>query len=410
MDKIKLGVVGLGQRGGSMLDTFLAFDKVDIVAVCDLYQDRVDAAANKIKEKRNFETHKYLDFEEFLKDKEINTIYIATSWEAHINQTIRCMEEGIPCGMEVGGAYKIKDCWRLVKTYEKTHTPMMMMENCCYDRFELLSTALYRKGLLGEISYAHGAYTHDLRDEITSGNVIRHYRLRNYIARNCENYPTHELGPIAKILNINSGNRMTYISSVTSKAAGLHEYANSDKCKDKNLRNIVFKQGDIVSTSILCENKEAITLTLNTTLPAYYNREFTLRGTKGFVLQDVDMVMLDGQYEEIWETKESIKKYMENAKQYEKYLPSYWTNITEKERSLGHGGMDYFMVQDFIDRLLNNKEMALDVYDAASWYAITPLSEKSIKHHGKPYKIPDFTKSKYKTRKTKDVYEFNMGE
>ena len=126
-------------------------------------------------------------------------------------------------------------CWELVRAYEETKTPIMMMENCCYDRFELLSTAMVRAGKFGEIVHCHGAYSHDLRDEILGGNVNRHYRLNNYMRRNCENYPTHELGPIAKILNINRGNRMLSLVSVASKAAGLKEFSLSDKNPDKSL-------------------------------------------------------------------------------------------------------------------------------------------------------------------------------
>lgn len=411
MKKIKLGVVGLGQRGSGMLKTFLAFKDVDIVAVCDEYQDRVDSAIKSIKEERDNEVKGYLKFDDFLNDKEINVVYIATSWEAHINQAIICMERGIPVGMEVGGAYSLKDCWRLVNAYEKSKTPFMIMENCCYDRFELLSTSLVRNGLLGEVIHAHGAYSHDLRKEITGGKVNRHYRLRNYIARNCDNYPTHDLGPIAKILNINAGNRIVSVSSVASKAAGLHEFANSDKCEDKTLKDQEFKQGDVVSTTIKCENGETITLTLNTTLPTYYSREFSLRGTKGLVNQETDMVLLDdGKCEEYWQPHLTVKKFLGNSSEFKKYIPDYWNNITKEQENLGHGGMDYFMVEDFVNRILTNKEMPLDVYDAAVWYAITVLSEKSIKKNGKPFKMPDFTKGKYKTNKQKDVYSFEINK
>ncbi len=406
MEKIKLGIVGLGQRGQGMLSTFLAFDKVDVVAICDLYQDRLDDYENRIEEARKHKVKKYVDFEEFIKDKDINAIYIASSWEAHIDQAIRCMEVGIPCGMEVGGAYNLKDCWRLVNTYERYKTPIMIMENCCYDRFELLSTALERKGLLGDVVHAHGAYSHDLRGEILGGNINRHYRLKNYISRNCENYPTHELGPIAKLLRINAGNRIVSVSSVASVAKGLLEYANSDKCLDKSLKDISFKQGDIVSTILTCENGETITMTLNTTLPGYYSREFTIFGTKGRTVQEVDMVVLDNQVEEIWNTPDFIKKYLGNSNDYKQYIPEYWNNITEEEKSLGHGGMDYFMVSNFVDCLINDQPFPLDVYDAATWYSITPLSARSIAHNGKTYKIPDFTRGKYKTNKVKDVYNF----
>ena len=405
MEKVRVGFVGLGQRGMSMIKTFLALPYADIVAVCDVYDDRVEEASKQIKEIRNFDVRKYRDFNKMLEDKNIDAIYVATSWEAHINQAIQCMEKGIQCGLEVAGAYTIKDCWNLVNAYEKTKTPIMMLENCCYDKFELLATSLIRKGRLGEIVHCHGAYRHDLRNEIAGGNINRHYRLRNYMARNCENYPTHELGPIAKILDINRGNRMVYISSVASKARGMHDHVNKESCQDKTLKDVVFNQGDVISTSIICENGETITLTLNTTLPDHYSREIKINGTKGAADMDTNEILLDGNIDEsLWIPSEFNKKYMNNAEElYDEYLPECWKNITAEELELGHGGMDYFMVKAFIDCVKDNKPMPIDVYDAASWYAITPLSEKSIKNHGRPYKIPDFTRGKYKTRKREDV-------
>ena len=395
MERIKLGVVGLGQRGYSMLRNFLSQPEVDIVAICDVYEDRVNAAYDRIMALReNSSVTKYTDFEKFIHDAQINAIYVASSWEEHINQAIRAMEMHIPVGMEVGGAYSIKDCWRMVKTYEKTKTPIMLMENCCYDRFELLALSLARKGILGEIVHAHGAYSHDLRAEITGGNVNRHYRLRNYIARNCENYPTHEFGPIAKILNIGNGNNVLSVSSISSKARGLHEYANDERCVDKSLKDTVFNQGDVVSTNIICENGETVTLTLNTTLPAYYSREFLIRGTKGFVNQETNSVVLDGKIAEYWEPRLSVAKYLNNADEFNEYLPDNWRTITDEERALGHGGMDYFMCRDFVTHLLSGEPMPIDVYDAAVWYAITPLSAMSIAHGGKPYKMPNFAKNR----------------
>ena len=407
MKRVKVGFVGLGQRGSLMLHTFLGVESVDVVALCDVYQDRVEEAAKVIKEKRNIEPKQYSDFDLMLKDGGLDAIFIASSWESHIDQAIKCMKAGIPCAMEVGGAYKLKDCWQLVKTYEKTKTPIMMMENCCYDKFELLVTSLARKGMLGEIIHCHGAYSHDLRDEITNGNINRHYRLRNYISRNCENYPTHELGPIAKLLNINRGNKMVYVSSVASKSRGLHEFANTEKCKDETVRNVEFKQGDVVSTSIICENGETITMTLNTSLPAHYSREFQVKGTKGFADMDTNNIALDGNIDEEWIPAIYNKNHINDADKFADHLPKCWKEITDEQKNLGHGGMDYLMVYDFVDCLINNRPMPIDVYDAASWYAITPLSEKSIKHHGKPYKIPDFTRGKYKTLKQFDVVEFD---
>ena len=164
MKTLKVGFVGLGQRGSMMINAFLANPQVDIIAVCDVYEDRVERANGIVKEKKNHEVKKYHDFNEMLFDKEIDAIYVASSWEEHINQAIMCMEHHIPVAMEVGGAYSVKDCWRLVNAYEKTKTPIMMMENCCYDQFETLLINLANDNKFGEIIHMHGANSHDLRD------------------------------------------------------------------------------------------------------------------------------------------------------------------------------------------------------------------------------------------------------
>ena len=405
MKKIRMGIVGLGQRGQGMLQTFLAYSIVDVVAVCDVYQDRVDLVSQKVEEQRGHKPRQYLDFSMMLKDKEMDAIYIASSWEEHIKQAILAMKAHIPVALEVGGAYDVKDCWELVRTYEQSKTPIMMMENCCYDRFETLITSLTREGMLGEIIYCHGSYSHDLRSEITGGNINRHYRLRNYINRNCENYPTHELGPIARLLNINRGNRFVSIVSIASKSRGLEEYVKSGRCKDKSLEGVNFKQGDVVNTIITCENGETITITLDTTLPGFYSRNMRVKGTKGCALQEPNMVLLDDDHEDIWNTTESIKRYLNSAQKYNEYLPKYWRDITQEQINLGHGGMDFYMIGAFIDALINHKPMPIDVYDCAAWYVITPLSAKSIANGGRVYKIPDFTKGKYKTNKQVDPFD-----
>lgn len=407
-NKIRTGIIGLGQRGSTLLTTILACDEAEVVALCDVYADRVDSAAEKVKEKAGKTPKKFGDYHELLSCDGVDAVLVSTAWEEHVNIAVECMKAGKICALEVGGAYSVDDCWRLVTAYERTGTPIMMMENCCYDKFELLSTSLCRNGILGEIVHCHGAYGHDLRDEILGGKVNRHYRLRNYINRNCENYPTHELGPIAKILDINRGNKFKSLISVSSKAAGLKEFALSDKNPDKSLIGTDFKQGDIVNTAIICENGETITLTLDTTLPRYYSREFTVRGTKGLCNQEANMIFLNGvnDVHEFYEPEKAIEKYLNNAREYDKFQVSEWLNITEEEKELGHGGMDYLMFKAFFKAVINGEEMPIDVYDAASWMCVTALSEKSVACGGVVHDFPDFTRGEWKNRARKDVTNF----
>ncbi len=407
MKKARIGIIGLGQRGSGLTDTLLAIDRADITYVCDLYNDRVKSEIEKVEKKRGASPKGTSDYRDVLSSEEVDAVLISTSWAMHVPIAVAAMKAGKAVALEVGGAYDVNDCYRLVAAWEETRVPFMFMENCCFDRFEMLVASLVRNGVLGEIVHCHGAYSHDLRDEILGGNVNRHYRLQNYLNRNCENYPTHELGPIAKILGINRGNRMVTLSSFASKAVGLTEFSYSDKNPDSALRGAKFRQGDVVTTVITCAGGETITLTLNTTLPGYYSREFTVRGTKGTCNQEANMIILDdGSGHKYWEPHLTIGHFINNADNYKEYLPSEWRDITDEQLKLGHGGMDFIEFEKFVSALLDGKEMPIDVYDAAAWMAVSALSEQSIALGGAPVAFPDFTGGAWVTRKPKDVAEY----
>ena len=408
MEKLKVGVIGLGGRGIGNLRTILNCDETDIVAVCDVYQDRCEQARDIVKERRGNTPTTYLDYTDLINDKEVECVVICSSWDEHTRMAVACMKAGKPVGVEVAGAYDLEDCWQLVRTYEDTKTPIMMLENCCYDKFELLNTSLARAGKFGKILYCSGAYAHELRGEILGGNVDRHYRLQNYRLRNCENYPTHEVGPIAKVLNICRGNKFIGLTSVATKGGyGLEEYTYNPKSPDPSLAGERFAQGDIVITSITCAGGEVVTIRLDTTLPRTYSREFILRGTKGMCSQDNNMVLIesDVNMHESFSVVGNNQKFLNSAEKYMDYLPDCWKKITEEEKALGHGGIDYICFKSFFDAVINKKEMPIDVYDMATWMAITPLSEQSIAHGGMPQAFPDFTRGAWIKRPIKDVCE-----
>jgi len=402
MDKIKIGIIGYGVRGTSQTRMIKNFPGVVITAVCDPYEDRCAAAAKAVEEAGMPTPYQTVNYKDILSREDVDVVMIFTSWESHIEIAIEAMKAKKIVGLEVGGACTIEECWELVNTYEETKSPIMLLENCCYGRTELLVRNMAQAGLFGEIVYCHGAYGHDLRKEVAEGKEKRHYRLNHYINRNCDNYPTHELGPIAKILDINRGNVMRSLVSVASKSVGMKQYVNDhkDALINKDLIGIEFKQGDIINTVITCENGEVISLVLDTTLPRPYSREFTVRGTKGMYEEDRNLVFLDGDREK-FKTDEAL---INSAKEYEeKYLPDMWKNITDEQIENGHGGMDYLQFTAFIDAIRNHKPMPIDVYDAAAWMCITALSEESIKNKNATVTIPDFTRGKWKERKRLNV-------
>lgn len=407
--KVKIGVIGLGARGMSMLKSvILKFSELEVTALCDSYADRVEEAVKVANERNGITPFGTTDYREVLSRDDVEMVYIATSWDSHIEIAIASLKAGKATGLEVGGAYSIRELEELVSTEEATGTPFMFMENCCYNDDELFATAAARAGLFGTVVHCSGAYAHDLRNEIATGNINRHYRLLNYTLRNGDNYPTHDLGPIARLLNINRGNRMVSLVSVASKACGMTEYIKNHPElveKDPTLEGREFKQGDIINTIITCQNGETIHLKLDTTLPRSYSREFTVRGTKGLYSQETNTLFVDGM-KEYWDSVKFSRDYLDNATEYyEKYMPDVWLNMTEEAKKSGHGGMDGIMFGEFVRAYKEGSEMPIDVYDCASWMCITALSEQSIAMGGAPQAIPDFTNGKWIKRAPKDVFE-----
>lgn len=391
MDKIKLGIIGLGQRGSGLLNEITQMDDIEIYAVCDSYKDRTEDAFKVIKEKCGNEPVMTQDYRDILKMPEIKAVLISAAWEAHADLAIASMRAGKWTALEVGGAYDISDCHKLVDTYEETKTPFMFLENCCYGRRELMCLNMAKSGVFGEIVHCDGAYMHDLREEVSSGAERRHYRLQNYIHRNCENYPTHELGPIAKLLNINNGNRMLSLASFASKSAGLHDYV-LDKCgSDDSLAAVDFRQGDVITTIIKCAGGETILLSLNTTLPHPYSRNFNVHGTHAYYAENNDSIFFNGD-----EGEGDWKPNWGNAdKLSEQYDHPLWKEYLNDGVHSGHGGMDWLVLRAFFESVKENKLPPINVYDAAAWMSISALSEQSIAIGGAPVPIPDFTRGKW---------------
>lgn len=400
MENLKLGFIGLGQRGSVLLDSILCnFPDVDVVAVCDSYEDRTEKAAQNIEKRRGNKPAMYTDHSQLLADENVDIVLISASWEAHVPLAVEAMRAGKITALEVGGAYSVEDCWLLVRTWEETKVPFMFLENCCYGERELLATKLTRTGKLGEVVYCHGSYCHDLRSEICGGVKNRHYRLRNYLIRNCDNYPTHNLGPIAKLLNVNRGNRMLKLVSMGSKSRGLENYVNQNEGYEF-LQGKHFAQSDVVTTMITCADGTLITLKLDTTLPRAYSREFTVSGTKGLCSELENVVLFDG---DDFNHEASLSKCRDFADKYKDLRPKIWRDITPEEIAAGHGGMDTLMLRSFFDAVRNGTEMPIDVYDAASWMVVTCLTEASIANGGMPIDIPDFTGGRWVIREPQDV-------
>lgn len=406
MKRLKFGLIGLGCRGKALLkDVFIpkAETDIEITAVCDAYEDRASGAADMVERDVGYRPFCTTDYREVLDIKDIDAVVIMTAWEAHIEIAVAAMRAGKDVALEVGGAYNIEDCWKLVDVQEETGRKCMLMENCCYGDIELMALNMCRLGVLGEVVHCSGGYFHDLRSEVATGEENRHYRLRNYINRNCENYPTHEIGPIAKLLNINNGNRFVSLTSTASCAKGMHEYIVEKKGADHPLASVDFKQGDVITTVIKCAGGETVTITLDTTLPRPYSRGFTVRGTKGSVFEATNSIYLEDEHEKYeW----SDKPIWDNRKDYyEKYRHPLWQNYDPRG---GHGGMDWLVFTAFVECLQKDIKPPIDVYDAALYMSITALSEESILKGSMPVAVPDFTRGRWYQRQDTVDWDYNL--
>lgn len=392
MKKFTIAVIGLGGRGYDLIKSvFTNMDNITVSALCDVYEDRCKAAAELVNEKNGNTPNFYLDYKELFEKEKPDCVYIATSWQTHFEIAIHAMKCGVAVACEVSPGFAMDECWDLVKTWEKTRTPFMFMENCCYGREELMVMNMIEKGVFGEVIHCDGAYAHDLRLEVGYGVKNRHYRLDNYKKRNCENYPTHELGPIAQIMGVNRGNRILTVASFASKAAGMNEFAKNNP--DTELCGVSFNQGDIITTVLRLANGETIRLTLDTTLPRAYSRGFTVHGTKALFTEDNGSLFIDGvhnKYDFCW------KEQWGNIEEYrEEYEHPIWKKFLDEGVQGGHGGMDWLQFEDFFAHLDKGEPMPINVYDMAVWTAVSILSEESIALGGQPLPMPDFTRGSW---------------
>ena len=397
-----IGVIGLGRRSVGLLEgCILPRKDVRVAVVCDVYENRRKQAAKLVQDTGQPEPKAVGDYREILAMPEVQAVVIMSSWESHVEIACAAMRAGKYAAIEVGGAYSLDQCWQLVHTYEETKTECMFLENCCYGREELLLLNMVRQQVFGELVHCQGGYLHDLRKQVAHGVEDRHYRFRNYMGRNCENYPTHELGPIANMLDINRGNRMLSLVSVASKASGLKEYLRREKGADYRESDYPFAQGDIVNTIIKCARGETISLTLDTTLPRHYSRGLQVHGTRGLYMEENKSIFLDEKDNEF--DFEWHKKWNNVEEYFDKYEHPLWRKYMGEGVRGGHDGMDWLVLSAFFEAAKAGTPVPIDVYDAAAWMSITCLSEDSIARGGAPVSIPDFTNGKWLERKPWDA-------
>lgn len=425
-NKIRIGLIATGLRGQVHLEELLKRQDVEVTAIADPDSRMVKRALEIFAKYQKpkpvvFEKGDY-DYQNLLKLKDIDAVIISSPWEWHSTQAIESMKAGKIVGLEVCGAMNLEECWNYVNTYEETKIPIFMMENVCYRRDIMAVFNMVRQGKFGQIVHGQGGYQHDLRKVLfndginSSGGGVEFgdkgfseakWRTNHYVKRNGELYPTHGLGPVATMMDVNRGNRITHLTSMASKQAGLTDYIEKTGGKNHPNAKVEFKQGDIVQTMLKCENGETILLTHDTSLQRPYNLGFRVQGTDG-IWQDIGW----GEFNQGFIYFENQMDHSHRWQESTDYLTQYDHPLCKKNEAkaagAGHGGMDYFLINDFVECIKANKEFPFDVYDLATWYAVTPLSEISIAANGGSQEMPDFTRGKYKTRKP--VFGFDYYE
>ncbi len=403
---VRIGLIGLGCRGSMELTLLLSMPDVEVAAVCDLYEDRVRSAAEAVKQARGTEPFAATDYRKVLERGDVEAAVIMTSWQTHIPIALEAMRAGKIVAMEVGGASSLEECWDLVRTSEETGMPVMLLENCCYNDVEMAILNMVRQGVFGELVHCRGGYHHDLRDEVGLGDVNRHYRQDNFMHRNGELYPTHELGPIATYLNLNHGNRMLTLTSMASKAVGERRWMQQNRA-DSPLAEAKFNQGDVVTTMISCANGETILLTHDCTLPRPYSRGGWVQGARGIWMEDGHGIFLEDMPQE---NASWAHAFVSDRPYLERYEHPLWKEYREFGLRGGHGGMDYLVLRAFVESIQKGVKFPIDVYDTASWMAITCLSEASVAQGGAVVPIPDFTRGRWMQKETRpaDIYSLDQ--
>ncbi len=383
MKKTKMSIIGLGGRGTWWLGQLLKMEDVEITAVCDKFEERMEKGRQMCEEKYGKTVFGSTDWHEVVSLQDgAEAIMITTYWNDHVKVAIAAMKEGKYAAFEVGPAQSIRQCWDLVRTYEETGVPCMLMENCCYNREEMTVLNMIKKGLFGEVLHCQGGYEHDLRG-VANSMGRDHERAWHYLHRNAELYPTHELGPIMTYLNINRGNRLMTLNAMATKSRGLNKYL-QEKCgPDHPLANADFRLGDIVTTSIRCANGETIVLTHDTSSPRPYSRGGRVQGTNGLWMEDLRALHIEG--------RSSGESWTPMSEFYEEFEHPLWKITGAADFKGGHGGMDWLVMRAFLEAVRRKIQTPIDVYDSATMMAIGILSEESISLGSAPVAIPDFT-------------------
>jgi predicted dehydrogenase len=390
---VRIGYVGVGGQGSSHVRNLLKIKGCQVTAVCDIRPERTDWATKAITAAGFAAPAVYnrgpRDFERLCETEQLDLVYTATPWEWHVPVMLAAMKNGKHAATEVPAAMTLEDCWAIVEAAEKQQKHCLLMENCNYDRMEMMVYNMVRQGVLGEVLHAEGGYLHDLR-EIKFADEGEGLWRRAWDAKlNGNTYPTHGLGPIANCLDINRGDRFDYLVSMSGPARGLQNWAADHVAADSPKRRERYVEGDVNCSLIRTANGKTILIEHCTNLPRPYSRIHMVQGTKGLFQGYPSRVYVEGRgKEDEWVDANTMLGEFEHP---------IWKEIAAAAEGAGHGGMDFIEDYRLIKCLREGTPTDMNVYDAASLSAVVHLSVQSVAKKAAAMDFPDFTRGRWKT-------------
>lgn len=407
--KLRVGFIGVGLRGRSSLNLVLRREDCIIPCVADPEPKAIESTMKMFDDAGQTKPVAYqngdYDYLNMLDKEKLDAVIISSPWTWHSRQSIAAMNRGLYTGCEVSGAFSLEQCWQLVNTHESTGSHFFFLENVCYRRDVMTVLNMVRNNVFGELIHLECGYQHDLRDvKFNDGKTVysrgsefgekavseAKWRTIHSLNRNGDLYPTHGVGPVMNYIDINRGNRFVYLVSMASKARGLHEYL-KEVDPDHSNAQLEWKLGDVVTTLIHCNNGEKVIVSHDTNLPRPYSLGFRVQGTKGLWMDVNGSVHIEGVSEPHRRDKQQSW--------FEKYDHPLWKRYENDAAGAGHGGMDWFLINAFVESAKKNEAPPIDVYDAATMLSITTLSEKSITMGSAPMTFPDFTNGRWISKK-----------
>ena len=392
-DVVRVGMVGTGLRGRSVLTELLGVDGVKIVALCDTVPDKARMAAKMVTDKGQPDPVLYTSsdhsFEQLVARDDIDLVYTATPWEWHTPVMLAALGAGKHCGSECPIGTTLKDLWALVDASERAQKHCMQLENCNYGYNEMMVNRMVHDGLFGEVLHAEAAYLHDLRKILFETKDEGLWRRAWHTRSNSNLYPTHGLGPVSWYLDVHAGDRFDYIVAVATPERGLSIYREEKLDKSDPRWREKYITGDLNTSIIKTVNGKTVMMQHDVSNPRPYTRHNRVMGTKGTFEDYPPRIYVEGQ-----EGGERFQPVADDLKK--KYEHPLWTQLGAKAQSGGHGGMDYVMAWRLIQCMREGLAPDYDVYDAAAWSAPLPLTEISVAKGSMPIKFPDFTRGDWK--------------